>query len=128
MIERWYLGNIGLLAKIFGQVSYDDSCFTWIKVHGFDLPEIYFQKQTTLLILTPGYNLDNHQSFNFFVNQNMQRKDRIPPPFVHEIRYNHLRSYGYARLSFHLTSFKPSADIVSGDNLLELLKSIYHFN
>jgi len=128
MIEKWYMENIMILARIFGQVSYDDSCFEWIRIHRFDLPDVFVQRQTALLILTPGYNIDNHLDYHFFVDLHLRRRDGVPPPFIHEDdKYNRLYDKGYARLSFHLNSFRPTTDVFSGDNLIELTKAVYHF-
>ena len=58
----------------------------------------------------------------------MSRRDGVEPPFVHEnVHCNSLYDEGYARLSFHLTSFRATTDVVSGDNLFELAKAAYHF-
>jgi hypothetical protein len=128
MIEQWYMANIEMLARIYGQVSYDDAYYTWIKVHLFDLPDVFIQRQTNLLMLTPGFNIDNYLDYNFFVDLNLQRHDGIDPPFIHEYdKYNSLYDYGYARLSFHLDTFIPTQDVISGDNLIGLAKAIYHF-
>lgn len=128
MIEKWYMANIALLVRLFGEVSFDDNCYEWVRIHRFDLPPIFWQEQTSLLILTPGFNIDNHLDYHFFVDRRLERRDGIFPPFIHEDNeYNSLYELNYARLSFHLDSFKPSADVVSGDNLLGLSKAVYHF-
>lgn len=128
MIQSWYLANIAILTRLFGQVSYDDGCYTWVRIHRFDLPPIFIQKQTSLLMLTPGFNIDNYVDYHFYVDQNLERWDGIAPPFIHEdSECNNLYQYGYARLSFHLESFRPTTDVISGDNLLELSKAVYHF-
>jgi hypothetical protein len=128
MINQWYLINILMLQSIWGAVEYDDNLFTWIKIHHFDLPAVYYQKVSILLFMTPGYNIDNFKDYNFFVDLNLKRRDGVAPPFVHENdEYNNLYYQGYARLSFHLDGFRPTADVVSGDNYLELAKAVYHF-
>ena len=128
MIDQWYLANIEILRRIWGFVEYDDESLTWIRILNFELPSVYYQEDTTLLFTTPGYNIENFRDYNFFVDQNLIRLDGIAPPFVHENNEcNSLYNHGYARLSFHLKSFRPTPDIVSGDNFLELAKAVYHF-
>ena len=127
MIEQWYLGNIQMLWQVW-PVEYDDGAFTWIKISHFDLPPVYYKDNSTLLFLTPGYNIQNFEDYHFFVDRDLMRQDGIDPPFVHENHEcNSLYRYGYARLSFHLKSFRPTTDVVSGDNYLKLAKAVYHF-
>ena len=128
MIDQWYLANIQMLMGIWGAVDYDENALTWIKISKFDLPSVYYQGYSALLFLTPGYNIENFKDYHFFVDQNLRRRDGIAPPFVHENDgCNNLYNHGYARLSFHLKSFRATTDVVSGDNFLELAKAVYHF-
>lgn len=128
MIEHWYLTNIQMLMNLWGTVDYDDTSFTWIRIFNFDLPPIFCQSETVLLFLTPGYNIENYNDYHFFVDMALKRQDGSAPPFVHENNgYNNLHNHGYARLSFHLKSFRPSTDVVSAHNFLELAKAVYHF-
>jgi len=128
MIEQWYLATIQMLRQVWGDVDYDDIYFTWIRIFYFDLPPVYFQEYSDLLILTPGLNIENFQDYHFYVDQNLSRRDGISLPFVHEnVHCNNLYNQGYARLSFHLKSFRATTDVVSGDNLFELAKAAYHF-
>jgi hypothetical protein len=128
MIRNWYMANIEILANIFGQIEYDDVSFTWVRIYRFELPQVFYQKSTSLLMITPEDNIDNHESYHFFVNKDLQRLDGIAPPFVHENdQWNNLYHLNWARLSYHLKSFRPTADVVSGDNLFGLAKAVYHF-
>lgn len=128
MIDRWYLANIWMLQRIWELVEYDHDSFTWIRINYFDLPPVFYRKESTLLFLTPGNNIENFKDYHFFVDQDLKRRDGVAPPFVHENdKYNSLYDHGYARLSFHLNSFRPTADVVSGDNFLDLAKAVYHF-
>ena len=128
MIDQWYLANIEILRRVWGPVEHDDDSFTWIRINYFDLPPVYYQEESTLLFLTPGYNIENFKDYHFFVDLNLKRRDGVAPPFVHENDgCNSLYNQGYARLSFHLKSFRPTSDVVSGDNFLELAKAVYHF-
>jgi len=128
MIEQWYLASIEILRRVWGTVEYDDSYFTWIKIIYFDLPSVYFQEDSALLFITPGLNIENFQDYHFYVDQNLSRRDGVAPPFVHENNEcNNLYNHGYARLSFHLKSFKATTDVVTGDNFFKLAKAVYHF-
>ena len=128
MIEQWYWMCLQLLSQVWGEIQYDDGAFTWVRIVYFDLPPVYHLSETSLLMTTPGYNIENYMDYHFFVDQRLTRIDGSKPPFVHEDDHcNNLYSHGYARLSFHLESFRPTQDVVSGDNLFELAKSVYHF-
>lgn len=128
MIEQWYLANIQMLMGTWGSVEYDDDEFSWLRINYFVLPAVYFQEYSSLLFVTPGYNLDNFQDYHFYVDPDLSRRDGVAPPFVHENHEcNNLYDEGYARLSFHLTSFRATNDVVSGDNFLELAKAVHLF-
>ena len=128
MIEQWYLANIQILRQIWGLVEFDDSYFNWMRIKYFVLPSVYFQEYSDLLLVTPGLNIENFQDYHFYVDQNLSRRDGVAPPFVHENNgCNNLYDQGYARLSFHLTSFRATTDVVSGDNFLELAKAVHLF-
>jgi hypothetical protein len=129
MIQRWYDMNIELLLRIYSQVEYDNERYTWVLIYDVDLPPIYFQTYTNLLITTPGLNIEHHNNYNFYVDKDLYRTDGSCLKFLHNTaEYNPYSHMGYARLSYHLTSFRPSFhNIMSGDNLLQLVKATYHF-
>jgi hypothetical protein len=128
VIRDWYEQNIVMLANFYENVSYDDNQFTWVLIDSIDLPEVYYGRCTPLLIITPGANIQNYEDYNFYINQDLRRIDGNLPPFVHETdSYNNLYSHGFARLSFHLERFDPRPVAFEGDNLLTLVKSVYHF-
>jgi len=128
MIANWYAANIAMLQRIFGTVAYDDQCFTWVRIQNFILPPVYNQYSTSLLIRTPGYNLENHQGYQFYLNKVLRRTDGVSwTHYFDDHNYNDLADRNYARLSYHLRSFRPTMDLVSGDNLVDICQGVYNF-
>ena len=127
MIFNWYAINAHLLQKIYGQVT---NCrnFSWILIWDYILPPVFNQTHSSLLITTPIENLTNFDGFGYYLNQRLHRIDNKPTNrlFDHQA-YNNFSQKGYSRLSYHLKSFRPSNDVVSGDNLVSICKAIYYF-
>ena len=127
MISKWYIINIKLLQKIYGRVTCNDT-FSWILIWDFDLPPVFNQTHSSLLITTPIENITNFDGFSYFLNQRLHRIDNKQTNRLFDDKgYNYLSNKGYSRLSYHLTSFRPSSDVVSGDNLISICKAIYYF-
>ena len=128
MIANWYGANAAMLQRLFGNVSYDDQCFTWVRIQNFTLPPVYNQYSTALLIRTPGYNIENHVDYHFYLNKVLQRTDGVNMThYFDDASYNDLSRLGYARLSYHLRTFRPTMDLVSGDNLVDICQGVYNF-
>ena len=128
MVQQWYQTNIQLLTRLYNRVDYDNIEYKWVLVWDVDLPPIFYQSHTNLLITTPGANIELHKNYNFYVDKNLTRKDGIKSQFLHETEWNPYRDMGYARLSYHLNSFNPAFfNIMEGDTLLGLVKTTYHF-
>jgi len=128
MIARWYSANIEMLKRAFGTVTYDNKCFSWILIHVFPLPPMYNKEFTALLIETPGNNIENYTDYNFYADRGLRRPDISG--FEHifdENGYNNYADKGYSRLSLHLHSFNPNLDVISGDNLIDICQTVYHF-
>jgi hypothetical protein len=126
MIQRWYEINITMLCRCYGQVSYDDLNFSWIKVHSFKLPPVFTKSYTALLISTPGQNIENYNGYDFYLDKELERKDNQPMDHIFgRSGYNDLSHKNHARLSLHLKSFRPALDVISGENLLDMCEVVY---
>lgn len=127
--ERWFAGQLALLSKLPWRFEFDDSGCSWVRVLDFDLPKrVYVDKYTNLLLLIPFPNIENASGYSFYTNRFLARYDNARFHHIFDnAGYNDLHGQGYARLSFHLNSFRPTADIISGDNLVDLLEAVYHF-
>ena len=127
MIRRWYDANIEMLRRLYGAISYDEQSFSWIKIHNFKLPPFYNQIYTSLLITTPCENIENYSSYDFYINKGLKRKgSRAVNHIFDEAGYNNLSHKNYARLSLHLDSFKPSLDLINGENIVDICQVVYN--
>jgi len=127
-IAKWYMQNINALGRVYGLVDYDQQGLSWILVHYFKLPPDFNRKESVLLIETPKENLPMKDGFNFYLDKRLVRTDGKPTTRLHDDDgYNPHRDKGYSRLSFHLQDFRPKFDVVKGDNLIDVMKSLYNF-
>jgi hypothetical protein len=127
-LQDWYLLNVRMLQKLFGRVSFDDIAFRWVKIHDFPLPDIFQAEQSSLLITTPGANIENHHAYGFYLDTHLSRKDSKTTRYLFEDdSYNDLFNKGYSKLCFNLKGFRPSYPAINGDTLVDLCQSIYNF-
>ena len=127
-IAQWYLENLDILNQMYGKVRiYQD--FSQIMIENFDLPPVFNNSFSTLLMLTPGKDIANHAAFQFFLDRDLKRVDGRSTShlFTDNGEYNYLYQNGFSRLSFHLNHFKPTVDIWTGDNFMSICKGIYYF-
>lgn len=128
MIEQWYWINVTMLREIFGQVDFDDIAFLWIYIPDFDLPPIYQREKTKLLITTPGTAIENCHGYSFYAEPELRRRDEAEGVhLIYESGYNDLKYAGFARLSFHLENFRPTADVISGDTIVDIVQAVHNF-
>lgn len=130
MHTLWYEENFKILKRIYEYISYDLRNYLYFYIFSFELPEIYTQRTTTLLVETPGYQINNHEGFNFYVTKGLSRLDGTTSyEHIYENHgYNRRYEEGYARLSLHLNSFKPCLyDVMKGDSLLNVIQATYNF-
>jgi len=128
IIRQWYLDCISELSRCFGVVEFDDLAFKWISIRDFLLPDTFCQEHSTLLIATPGMNIENYKGYNFYMDMGLRRTDgREFEHLFNKSLYNNLSDYNYSRLSFHLMAFTPRYPAVNGDRLIDIVQSLYHF-
>jgi len=128
MICRWYFDCIQELSQSFGRVLFDDLAFKWILIDIFPLPNTFHQTISLLLIKTPGENIENYKGYNFYMDQGLKRQDNEQNVhLIERSHYNDLKENNFARLSYHLKSFRASYPIHTGDTLLDVCQSLYHF-
>ena len=127
LVYNWYLTNVSLLQRIYGKVTYAGD-LSWILIWNYDLPPVFNQTHSSLLVATPREDISNHEGYAYFLNQHLYRIDRKPTNHLYEDSgYNYLAPKGYSRLSYHPSTFRPTSDVASGDNLVSICKAIYYF-
>ena len=128
VIYQWYLDNAKELFHYFGKILIDDSVLSWLLIENFPLPHTFHQKDSVLLVTTPGINIENHAGYDFFMTLNLSRLDgKQETHLIDREGYNPYKSQGYCRLSYHLKAFNPSYPIEHGDRLLDACQSLFHF-
>lgn len=126
--SKWYETNFNRLRLYYPDVSYDWLGCTWFKVPHFPLPENWWQIDTSLLVILPGLegDLTFQKPDEFYLSKGLCTISGYFPGHVFESGdYNHFRYKKWARYSFHIKQWQPTADGVSGDNLISLLGAVY---
>jgi len=127
----WWLDQcVKMIAQRFGsnRVRYDRESYKWLMVYGFPLPKWWLQNSTNLLIvLPPAGNIDTHPPDRFYVGQGLRTVSGLVTEHYYEEawHFNDMAHYGWARISIHMESWYPSADVVSGHNLSHVLDIVY---
>ena len=125
---NWFIANIMMTQRALGPVSYDDIAYQWFRIERMPLPPIFWKRETSLLIKVPYPNLSMANGYSFYSDQYLYRRDNAESHHKFDgPGWNDEAFSGYARISFHLTSFNPSPDMINGDTFIDLAESIYNF-
>ncbi len=110
------LAVIELLKKKYGEIESGPN-LEWIILKEFKLPNGWNHNTTEILIkISPGYPITPPD--NFYVPVGFRLKSGTMPQSYSETQ-NHLgRPWGVFSVHIHKETWSPSADILSGDNLL----------
>ena len=128
MVRQWYLLNVRLLQSIFGQITFDDQGLFWVLIHDFELPHVWNKPSTSLLIKTPGENIENYKDYYFYIDRDLRRMDNLAMKNIFDGSfYNDLYKKNYARLCLHLNNFAPALNFKDGENLADICQTVYHF-
>ena len=128
IIYQWFLDCVYEITQYFGMAKFDDQTLKWVFIQQYPLPKTFYHSSTSLLIETPGQNIENHAAYNFFTNLELMRLDgQHNKHLIDQEGYNLYKSLGYCRLSYHLNSFRPAYPIKDGDRLLDICQSLFHF-
>jgi hypothetical protein len=126
---NWYGVNFARIKQLFPDAVFDTQLCRWFKIHHFPLPPNWHQTETQLLVILPGLNGDIYlQPPNeFYVNKGLRTINGLKPEHVFEepCDYNRRARNGWARYSWHFNDWRPSPDVVSGDNLVYMLEILY---
>ncbi|MCB2189868.1 MAG: hypothetical protein KQJ78_25930 [Deltaproteobacteria bacterium] len=128
LMARWFMANIAMLQRALGPINFDDVAYRWFRVERMPLPPVYWKRETKLLTKVPYPNLSHADGYNFYSDQYLSRRDGAVFQHIKEhAAWNDESDLGYARISFHLTSFNPSPDMLHGDTFIDLMESVYNF-
>ena len=126
--QRWVAINVNMLRKIYGEILHAND-YRWVLIIDFVLPNCFSHKYSALFIKIPVHNLSISDGFSFYLNKHLTRIDGKPINHLFDdYDYNDLRHKGYSKLSYHFyNNFRPSLDVMSGDTLIDICKSIFYF-
>lgn len=130
---EWLIGNLLLLQSTLPtcDIEFDGDEGTWVRIIRFPLPDNFQQRQTDLLLLLPGIDQPmTMQPRSFYLDQNLRSSlTGNTPAHIFDMGSYHgwqdLANQGYANFCLLLTQWNPTADVVSGDNLLTVVNAIY---
>lgn len=113
----------------FDRVIYDRRSYKWFEVFDFPLSEWWRQPSTTLFVkLPPVGNILIYPPDYVYVDQGLRTLSGLMVGHYYEDGegFNDMAHEGWARLSLHMESWRPSPDVVSGNNLLDLVELVYY--
>lgn len=129
----WLSGNLQLIAKqmSYATIEYDSDNYEWISINPFPLPAKVKQNFSRLLITLPGLQTPiTEKPIAFYLNTGLKHSSGRSLEHVFNKRTYHecenLSHLGYAWFCLILNRWKPSTDVVSGDNLLTVINTIFH--
>ncbi len=127
-LKMWHIRNIKIAASLFPEVVYD-SDFSRIVIERFPLPDGFKKNYTELVIKWQGIHGDifNIVPDNFYVDKDIKLRDGDTPSHIYKNEPFNDRWPDYARVSWHLKTWKPSADVISGHNIMTILEGLYSF-
>lgn len=120
---QWVYQESLLLARQFGTVDYDDEEGCWVHIPHLPLPAGWDRPTTALLFDLPdGY--PHIPPDGFYVDRLLRTRfgHRLDHYFEERSTLNPYADRGWAWFCIHLDrrAWRPTADVVSGDNLLKL--------
>lgn len=131
-IEAWYWGNLQLLANQMpdSTITYDDEDCQWIAIDKFPLPRNVMQNRSRLFILTPGLDKPITQRPEaFYLDIGLKHRSGRHLDHVFNQGAAHgcvdLSDYGYAWFCLLLDRWRPSYDVVNGDNYATVVNTIF---
>ena len=130
---EWMIRNILLLRAALPEcdIEFDGEDGTWVRVCHFPLPNNIEQLQTDLLILMPGIHYPVTMApRSFYLDQNLRSSATgFTPAHIFERAPGHgwedLTNRGYANFCLILSQWQPTPDVVSGDNLLSVVNTVF---
>lgn len=128
----WYWGNIQLLAQLMPntQINYDTEECTWIYIDRFPMPANVLQDHSRLLLTLPGLNAPiTMQPKAFYLDQGLRGASGRWLGHIFESGASHgcedLSHLGYSWACLLLRRWRPTYDVVSGDNLATVTNTIF---
>ncbi len=112
-----------LLAQQFGVVDYDDEDGRWVYILHFPLPAGWDRQTTGLLLVLPG-DYPHVPPDGFYIDRFLRTRSgqRVDHYFEERERYNPYadKGWGWFCIHLHRGAWRPTSDVLHGDNLLKL--------
>ncbi|MCD6219038.1 hypothetical protein J7K43_01465 [Candidatus Calescamantes bacterium] len=126
MREERLRKEIRLLTLRFGQISFH-RLSRGLLIYRFDLPPGWNRDFTRLLMIIP-QAYPQIPPVKFYIDKGLRKYGKIPPHYFEASSPNLLCGEGFAWLCVHeIYHWKPSVDILKGDNLLTICNLIYNY-
>ena len=131
--EHWYSKNILMMQRHLPscRMEFDRTEGTWIKLRQFPLPRNFdVPRSTDLLFLLAGITRPiTTPPLCFYLDQHLRTRGGRTPDHIFNVGSVHqwpdLSRQGYALYCVMLKEWNPALDVVSGDNLLTVVNTIY---
>lgn len=119
-----------LLAMAFGEVNFDENCYTWVHIPRFRLP-VGWNKATTELLIELPSAYPQVGPDGFYLDKRLRdRWGRNPDHyFEEESRHNKYAHLGWAWFCLHQEpskrgGWKATSNVMDGDNLVKYVELI----
>lgn len=108
-------------------ILFDEDNLNFISITKFPLnPQFNFRTTTLLLKIPAQYPFTPPE--HFYLKKGLLYKGEPPEHYFQNAGFNDLLNLGWSKFCLHTKSWKPTADILSGDSLitfLELIKIVF---
>lgn len=128
----WYWGNVQQLAQLMpnSQINYDTEECTWIYIDRFPMPGNIRQDYSRLLLTLPGFRYPiTVPPKAFYLDKGLRGVSGRYLAHVFEQGASHgcedLSHLGYSWACLLLDRWRPTYDVVSGDNLAVVTNTIF---
>ena len=126
MREERLRKEIRMLTLRFGRVCFNKSS-GYLLLYNFDLPSGWNKKFTRLLMIVP-QTYPQIPPTKFYVDKGLRKYGKIPSHYFENSSFNPMRGEGFAWLCIQeIYRWRPSTDILKGDNLLTVCNLIYNY-
>lgn len=123
MYEERKLEEFLFAGAVYGDCDYDDSCYSWFRLHRLPLPERLWNRGFTQLLIEIGELYPEVPPSRFHLEHGL--KDRLGRTPEHYFPGAHFSDKGWAWFCIHLEKgWHAASNIEDGDNLVTVIERI----